>query len=64
MPRSMARLAARPIWIACRGRLSVDALPERLYFVGMALCALCRRNLSGGSNLMRIAVARLTSSVA
>jgi len=49
----------RGIGIACSGRLSVDALPEFLYFVCVALRAFCRSDLGGDGDFMNIAVARL-----
>jgi hypothetical protein len=47
------------VLIAGSGRLSVDALAEFLYFIGMALRALGRGQLSCGSHLMMISVAGL-----
>lgn len=49
--------------VGCEG-FSVNALPEFLYFIGVALRAFCRRRLGCRSHLVRIAVAGLASSVA
>jgi hypothetical protein len=53
----------RRIGIFACGSLSVDAFPEFLYFVNMALLALYRRHLSGWHYLMVIAVTGLAAYI-
>jgi len=60
----MAGNAVRGVRVASGGRLSVDALPEFLHFIGVTLRALCRHRLGRGRDLVWIAVAGLASSVA
>ena len=60
-------VAGAAIWcirIARCRRFPVNALPEILHFIGMALRALCWRRLGRGRHFVRIAVAGLASSVA
>ena len=64
MHRTVAGEAVRRVRIAGRGRLSVDALPEFLHLIGMALRALCRRHLRRSRHFVVIAVAGLAGSVA
>jgi hypothetical protein len=52
------------VWIAGSGRFPVDALAKFLYFIGMALRALGRSQLSCGSHLMVIAVTGFAGGVA
>lgn len=61
---SVAGDAIGRIGIAGGGSFSVYALLEFLHFIGMALRALCRRQLRGRSHFVSIAVAGLTSGVA
>lgn len=46
------------------GRFSVNALPELLDFIGMALRALCRRQLSRGYYFVMVAMAGFASLLA
>ena len=64
MHRAVAGNARRRIRVAGSGRLSVDALPELLHFIGMALCALCRGHLRRRHHLVMIAVAGFAHSLA
>ena len=56
MHRPMAGDAAWCVRVASGSRLSMDALPELLHFLGMALRALCRRKLGRSRHLVWIAV--------
>ena len=64
MRRPMAGHAARCVRIARCSRLSVDALPELLHFIGMALGAFCWHHLSGRNHFVVIAVTGLARSLA
>src|SRR5579863_2472928 len=60
---TMAGKTVGRVRIACRSCLSVNALPELLHFVGVALGALGRRDLGSGSDFMVISMARNTGAV-
>jgi hypothetical protein len=60
----MAGNAGRCVFIACGGRLPMDALPEFLHFIGVALGALRRSYLGCSRNFVMVAMAGLAGSVA
>ena len=63
MHRSMARNAIRCVRLAQGSRFPVDTLPEFLDFIGMALRAHRRRDLSCADYFVRIAMAGLATLV-
>lgn len=64
MHRAMTGETVRSVRVAGRGRLSMDALAEFLYLIGMALSTLRRRQLRGRRDFVVIAVAGLAGAIA
>ena len=59
----MAGHAGRRIWVAGRGRFSVDTLTEFLHFIGVTLRTLCGHGLGRRGHFVVIPVAGLARSV-
>jgi len=64
MDRSVAGEASWGVRVTRCGRFSMNALPEFLYFIGMALRALCRRQWSRGYYFVMAAMAGFASLLA